>query len=632
MTTPRELLARYTSQSQMSSFFIDKMGIVNVKSYGAKGDGVTDDSEALKSAIASLPKNGGKLFFPTGVYIHGDGVTTGFSYPPVTIGVYDNCPSGDTDMGRDIRLMFDGYTNLTISGYGATIQSHDNNGECRNNSIFTFINCGNLRVEGIKIDARSQFRIPVLSDYDDGSGKASRSNLFIRYGTNITLEDVESNYSMMDGVFISGDSTAQADVRLINCNCYYNYRQGLTISSVKKCLVDGGNYSFTGVLRGTMPKSGIDIEADAFRNTDVIIRGATIDSNAVSGIVLSYRSSNCKIEKCKFINKGVNSVYDNTCENNEITGNTFINCGIWFYQYGLKCTKNIFLIDTISTAYLLSFEGTQPKIDGKLDIFEDNTILCDLTNITLTDRGYVGGIQFAQERLISFKRNIIKNSYSKTEVAGYNIWLKEGCYAEDNQIIFDYIGANVHTTSTLYIFGSRIKNNTITGYASPQMKKFINPYGGSSDFRTVKSFGYVNKVNSLYSINWNYSGTIKAVIQNGGFAEYTIAYDGSAGIATCYLKSKRGTDPICNVYKKSPYIYIEVLSASVILSLDLIPANSSQDIDPFSIVPLLDTTTDIGTLTLISNALQADSTAVDVVTLKTDFNALLAKMRISGLV
>lgn len=43
--------------------------VFNVKDYGAKGDGVADDTTAIQSAINALPASGGTVFFPAGTYI-----------------------------------------------------------------------------------------------------------------------------------------------------------------------------------------------------------------------------------------------------------------------------------------------------------------------------------------------------------------------------------------------------------------------------------------------------------------------------------------------------------------------------------------------------------------------------------
>lgn len=46
-------------------------GIINVKYFGAKGDGINDDCAAIQSAHDSFPSKGGILFFPAGTYALG---------------------------------------------------------------------------------------------------------------------------------------------------------------------------------------------------------------------------------------------------------------------------------------------------------------------------------------------------------------------------------------------------------------------------------------------------------------------------------------------------------------------------------------------------------------------------------
>lgn len=71
MTTPRQNNLKYVTQSEMSSFFIDNIGIPSVKSYGAVGDGVTDDTTKIQDAIDDAIANDIIfLFFPPGDYYY----------------------------------------------------------------------------------------------------------------------------------------------------------------------------------------------------------------------------------------------------------------------------------------------------------------------------------------------------------------------------------------------------------------------------------------------------------------------------------------------------------------------------------------------------------------------------------
>ena len=49
--------------------------IFNVQNFGAKGDGITDDTAAIQRAIdAAAAAGGGQVYVPTGTYIVSGGV------------------------------------------------------------------------------------------------------------------------------------------------------------------------------------------------------------------------------------------------------------------------------------------------------------------------------------------------------------------------------------------------------------------------------------------------------------------------------------------------------------------------------------------------------------------------------
>ena len=50
-------------------------GVYNVKAYGAAGDGVKDDAAAIAATIAAVPKQGGIVYFPPGVYLLNSSIT-----------------------------------------------------------------------------------------------------------------------------------------------------------------------------------------------------------------------------------------------------------------------------------------------------------------------------------------------------------------------------------------------------------------------------------------------------------------------------------------------------------------------------------------------------------------------------
>lgn len=59
-----------SSQTSTIDSLVADIVTIDVKKYGAKGDGITDDSGVIKSIVSSLNSSaGGTIFFPTGTYV-----------------------------------------------------------------------------------------------------------------------------------------------------------------------------------------------------------------------------------------------------------------------------------------------------------------------------------------------------------------------------------------------------------------------------------------------------------------------------------------------------------------------------------------------------------------------------------
>lgn len=146
---------------------VDKLRhIVNIREFGAKGDGVTNDTQALAAALASLAPNGGALYIPAGTYVIWRGVG---GFTPVIQGV-----STDNIVCDNVLIYGDGAATkfLTFNYLGQTPNNSGNEFynvfQAQNRSNITirdmsfsgyaqpasFWNCTNVSISGILDDAQ----------------------------------------------------------------------------------------------------------------------------------------------------------------------------------------------------------------------------------------------------------------------------------------------------------------------------------------------------------------------------------------------------------------------------------------------------------------------------------------------
>jgi parallel beta-helix repeat protein len=190
-------------------------GITNVKEHGARGDGKTDDTAAIQSAIDRTAGTGGTVLIPDGVYLI-DALASVFLRSDMTVRMAD----------------------------GAVLKALPNASE--RSSIIMIRRVSNANLIGGTL----------LGERDEHQGKAGEwgMGIFVDGASNITIEGTKARNAWGDGFYVRGAST---NIRFCSVEADNNRRQGMSIVSANGVLVQDSVFKNT---NGTAPQAGIDIE------------------------------------------------------------------------------------------------------------------------------------------------------------------------------------------------------------------------------------------------------------------------------------------------------------------------------------------------------------------------------------
>lgn len=305
--------------------FQHSLNYVNTGWFNINYEGKVDSSVELNNAIQSLAKNDSKLEFKSGIYLHGDGETTAIEYYPLKLlpdGKYrpDVKDSSIQGTGRNIILEFKDFNTLIIEGNNSTIISHEKNAEVYNNHILDIRNTNNIVISNLIIDGNKNKRKPKLSDWTIGYINV-RDNIFIEDIDNIFINNVISNNSVMDGLFLHKNIN---NCFISNCRFNNNYRQGITIGNdITNIKIINTECSYTGKDFGTAPMAGIDIEANASANTiKSSITNCVFRFNMGYAVDMAIGAKEAVIDSCIIENNeaiggntGFSNSYNNTIKN-----------------------------------------------------------------------------------------------------------------------------------------------------------------------------------------------------------------------------------------------------------------------------------------------------------------------------
>jgi Pectate lyase superfamily protein len=427
--------------------------VINVKDYGAIGDGVADDYEAIQKAVAIInQKKGGNLVFPKATYR----INKILDRRPVT-------GSGDNFQFTDCNNLIIEGNNSKIDSNGQFTRTNDyDNGDGTYyysylSSIgFSFNNCSNFTLRNIELDGNADKTTKAFASlYEGFSNGIAMFKCF-----DFTLENIFAHHYHVDGFVTYGGPADLTERGVINnCKFWNNGRQGASPTCSRHLTFNSCSFNYTGQtgLYGShSPTAGVDIEPD----------------------IQNSQNGNIYFNNCEFKD---NLGFQFICSNQNSTPNPILLIGCHFESFegnpynGVHCWAKYtqFLNCTYLDAPIVPGYG-----NGNIDIYTE-IVGCKITSTKFFATQIAPGTPLNKT---IFRNN---NFYLLSPAPlGYgHIYLQsEGVIFEDNTIFVSATehDGGVYTINSLLQNAKSIKNNRwVTDLTTPN-KFFTISYSGSN--------------------------------------------------------------------------------------------------------------------------------------------------------
>lgn len=339
----------------------------SVTSFGAVGDGTTDDTAALQSALNGTPA-GGTLYFPQGTYLISSQLT--LSGKAIHLFATSGAVIKEASVLGVPMLKLTGANGSTVTGL--TCQGAETFASFMGlnglfNAFLQLVSCSNVTVSRCTVFYKTyafllttcqdcivadSFVQGVLNVAKPNSGVNYCSCCFISGGTRNIVRGLHGK-EMGSGVLVGAEST---DNHIYDCYFQTMWDNGVYLSSGKGNLVHHVTVNTTGgtgvKARGhrhivsnchimdclvgfTVTGNGTVPDSLGYNGYGTIVEGCIVENCRRDGVLMNAQDGflprNIKIANNTFINiategGGFAGVRATVGQGTEVTGNTFINC------------------------------------------------------------------------------------------------------------------------------------------------------------------------------------------------------------------------------------------------------------------------------------------------------------------
>ena len=435
--------------------------------FGAKGDGIADDTDAVQSAL-----NSGCRVYLKNTYLVSVSEEAPFHHGLVV-------PNGCIIEGSGtLKLNPNDYSNYDI--------------------LYIPVNSDNVRIKDITIYGDSLQHTGNTGEWGFG--------INVDGGNNVVIENVTIDNCWGDGILIGNldDTTLHNGnnyVTVKNCKVTNNGRNNISVSHGKNIVIDGCDIS--GAYR-TAPRAGIDVEPDSTENVNncVIVNNFIHDN---SGSQVSVNDTH------------TNSLYRVTINNNIIKGVY----GVGGFVYGGGTGKGTIVSDNI-------IETTGTVLDGSQNfacVFKNNLVKYNGSSIPVKMSGAnavindnVFEVSTTESICISFigciYGEISNNTFSG--VPGPGFWIDTDADCEHIKISKNKVSFNTGACSG-YIRINSTKHITVIGNEVSD----VNPPVYFIQSLAASGTEFVAFNNAYFTSSFEVSNTVKkaANILNGTYTE-----------------------------------------------------------------------------------------------------------------